>query len=340
VLIVYDEEYTRHLASTNHPEAPDRVRVVAERLRAGGMLDECVPPRPATLAELTLVHPANYVERVRREVDALGRTGQPAYLSTGDTVIDAASFDVASCAAGGAILAMERATSEKRAAFAVVRPPGHHAEPARGMGFCVFNNAAVAARAFTSRAGERALILDFDYHHGNGSQAIAGEGVSYVSSHASPAYPGTGSSADNVYDSKGAVVNFPLPVSGYDTEAFVALWEHALRSLARATRPGLIVASAGYDFVAGDPVGDLRIAPAAASSLGRIIRSVADEYCEGRAIFVLEGGYDPNVLAECVIATIRGYESGADTLGAAAAESVPRREQAILTGLDGAFELA
>jgi acetoin utilization deacetylase AcuC-like enzyme len=337
VLIVYDDEYTRHLAGTNHPEAPDRVRTVAERLAAEGMLGERIAPRQATVEELALVHPAAYVERVRREVDALGKGPAAAYLSTGDTVIDASSFEVAACAAGGVLAGMERAVAEKRAAFALVRPPGHHAEPARGMGFCVFNNAAVAARAFVKSSGGRALIADFDYHHGNGSQAIAGGSVSYVSSHASPAYPGTGSAAENRYDRDGAIVNFPLPASGYDTEAFLALWTQALSKLAVALQPDIIIASAGYDFVAGDPVGDLGIAPASASALGRIIRQIADEHCDGRALFVLEGGYDPRVLADCVVATIRGYESAADTLGEPSTGSVPARERAIFERMDGAF---
>jgi acetoin utilization deacetylase AcuC-like enzyme len=337
VLIVYDDEYTRHLEGTGHPEAPDRLRTVVARLQAEAMLKELVAPRRATLDELALVHPPAYVERVRREVDALSRSSGAAYLSTGDTVIDPSSFEVASTAAGGVLTGLERVVAENRAAFALVRPPGHHAEPARGMGFCVFNNAAIAARAFVARGGGSALIADFDYHHGNGSQAIAGGNVSYVSSHASPAYPGTGATAENRYDRAGAIVNFPLPASGYDTEAFVALWGRAFSTLAERLRPGIIIASAGYDFVAGDPIGDLGIAPAAASSLGRMIREAADEYCGGRALFVLEGGYDPKVLADCVVTTIRAYESRSDTLGEPSQEALPPRERAIFERLDGAL---
>lgn len=336
MLIAYDDAFTRHLSGTGHPEAPDRVRTVAERLEREGMMGERVALRAATVADLGLVHPAAYVERVRREVDALARSGRAAYLSTGDTAIDGSSFDVASRAAGAALASMERAVADGRAAFALVRPPGHHAEPSRGMGFCLFNNAAIAARAYVEQTGRPALLVDFDYHHGNGSQAIAGGGLSYVSSHASPAYPGTGATAENRYAADGAIVNFPLPSSGYPTEAFVALWERALRAAAAALRPGLLVVSAGYDFVAGDPVGDLGIDPAASASLGRSIRAVADEQCGGRVLFVLEGGYDPDVLAGCVVATIAGYEGAADALGSAEAAAIPARESAVLARLQEA----
>ncbi len=223
-------------------------------------------------------------------------------------MIDPSSLTAARHAAGAALCGLERVVAERRAAFALVRPPGHHAEPARGMGFCIFNNVAVAARAFVDRTGGRALIVDFDYHHGNGTQAIAGDGVSFVSTHAYPAYPGTGSVAENVLGASGAVVNVPLPMHAYGTEAFIATWQALLPAVAARVRPDLLVVSAGYDFAAGDPLGDLGVdGPLAAAALGALIRRVADEYTEGRVLYCLEGGYDVATLARCVEATSRAH---------------------------------
>ncbi|MDQ6825829.1 MAG: histone deacetylase, partial [Candidatus Eremiobacteraeota bacterium] len=145
-----------------------------------GLFEEQVPARDAADDEITLVHTPAYLERVKRDVAGLQHAA--GYLSTGDTVVDEHSLDVARRAAGGAIAAVQAATLHKRAVFAIVRPPGHHAESSRGMGFCVFNNAAIAARAFLKEHGGRVLIADFDYHHGNGTQNASGKGISYMSS--------------------------------------------------------------------------------------------------------------------------------------------------------------
>jgi acetoin utilization deacetylase AcuC-like enzyme len=291
-----------------------------------------IDTRPATEDEIARVHDPYYIELVKRECAWLDDRAVE-MLSTGDANIDATSYEGALHAAGGALAALERVTSENRAAFALVRPPGHHAEPARGMGFCLFNNAAIAARAFSAETGAGALVADFDYHHGNGTQALVGNGLSYVSTHAMPAYPGTGYARDNLIAAAGTLLNVPIVATGIATEAFVAIWIDALRALAERLRPGLLVVSAGYDFVAGDPVGDLRVAPSAARQLGRLVREIAETYCEGRALFVLEGGYDPAMLAYCIAETIEGYGE-ATAVEPADPDSIPRDLRAVLEAVD------
>jgi acetoin utilization deacetylase AcuC-like enzyme len=335
MLVAYDDRLTEHLAGSDHPEHPDRVRVVARELEQRGMLGERIDTAIAQPHELTRVHPRHYVELVRRECAYLESVHDIGLLSTGDTHIDAGSYEAAARAAGGTLAALDRVCAENRSAFALVRPPGHHAEPARGMGFCMFNNAALAARTFTLETGSSVLLADIDYHHGNGTQALVGGGLSYVSTHAAPAYPGTGDPRDNYVGHDGTLVNVPLPVTGIATEAFVAIWTRTLRRLARHLRPGLLVVSAGYDFVAGDPVGDLGVAQSAARQIGRIVQEIAAEFCDGRALFVLEGGYDPATLATCVIETILGFEEGKD-VERTDAIALPGRQQAILSDLQSA----
>jgi acetoin utilization deacetylase AcuC-like enzyme len=328
MLVAYDETLTRHLATVPHFERPDRIRVVAAGLAQRGLLDERIDTRRATEAEVALVHAPAYVELVKRECERLD-VGEHEELTTGDTDIDATSYENALRATGGALVALEHVTASKRAAFALVRPPGHHAEPSRGMGFCVFNNAGIAARAFIAQTGQPVLMADFDYHHGNGNQSLVGGGLSYLSTHAMPAYPGTGSANDNRIAGGGTLVNVPLATRGIVTEAFVAIWISALRAVAKRMRPGLLVISAGYDYVAGDPVGNLGVDPSSAMQLGRLIREVADTYCDGRALFCLEGGYDPDVLTDCVAGTIVGYD---DALPVDSAEhgSIPPTQRAVL----------
>lgn len=281
--------------------------MVAARLSERGLLSRTLPARDARDDELLRVHARSYLDLVRREIE---RATEPAYLSTGDVVIDHRSLDVALRAAGGAIAAIEAATARREPVFALVRPPGHHAQHSRGMGFCLFNNAAIAARAFQAQHGGNVLVVDFDYHHGNGTQDAAGSGLSYVSTHASPAYPGTGFEID--VRGRDAVVNVPLPASGISTEAFVAVWESVLERVACFVRPDAIVVSAGFDYVAGDPVGDLGVGIEAAAALARAINDAAERYAGGRVAYVLEGGYDVDALTSSIALVLQaGATTGA-----------------------------
>ncbi|HEY0615416.1 MAG TPA: histone deacetylase [Candidatus Elarobacter sp.] len=334
MLVAYDDGLTAHLNGVPHIEAPDRVRVVAAELNARGMLGERVDARLARPDELAVVHPASYIELVRRTCDALGAR-DVAGLATGDVLVDAGSYEGAARAAGATLVALDAAVDGRRGTFSLVRPPGHHAEPARGLGFCIFNNAAIAARTFAHREGKRVLVWDFDYHHGNGTQATMGGGVSYVGSHADPAYPGTGDPRGNRVTSGAALVNVPIDARGISTEGFVALHTRTLRALAERVRPRLIVVSAGYDVVAGDPVGDLGVDPSFARQMGRLVREIAETYCDGRALFVLEGGYDPAVLASCVAETILGFEENAP-VEKTDVQAIPPAQRAIVREVEEA----
>ena len=334
MIVVYDECYGDHLRGIPHPESPQRVEVVAAFLSERGALSEQLAARDASDDEIERVHSDAYLQTVRREVAAM--RGHAGYLSTGDTVVDESSLTVARRAAGGAIVAAEAAYDRNTATFAVVRPPGHHAESTRGMGFCVFNNAAIAARAIQARSGARVLVVDFDYHHGNGTQAVAGDGLSYASTHAYPAYPGTGSVEENYALASGdAIVNVPLPPHRFGTEPFVALWEALLPRVVEHVRPDMLLVSAGFDYVSGDPVGDLGVDVSAAAHLAATIERVAQTYCNGRVAYVLEGGYDTRALAQSVACVLDTHDAREWSTSGADNAAIPDEQQLILARIDG-----
>jgi len=254
-------------------------------------------PHRADEATIGRVHDRRYVALVERFCAAVPSLGV-AQLPTGDTTAGHNSFQIALLAAGASVDAVSIARPGAPA-LAVVRPPGHHAEPARGMGFCLFNNAALAAQAARAQRGAT-LIVDFDYHHGNGTQAwverAIGDGapLGFFSTHAYPAYPGTGAFSESRYAEEGFVIDIPLPLDT-DTGDFVGVWSTLLPPVAGALRPKTIVISAGFDFLRNDPIAGLPVDVEAVKLLCGLIGQTAAQH-DAAVALVLEGGYDLNNL--------------------------------------------
>jgi acetoin utilization deacetylase AcuC-like enzyme len=293
-----------HDTGPYHPETPERLRVVIAALETPEFSDLLRETAPlATVDQLSRVHPRAYVEgilSIRPEV------GEPVELD-GDTIMSNGSAEAAARAAGGACLAVDAVMEGwARAAFAAVRPPGHHAEPSRPMGFCLFNNAAVGALHARVRWGmERVAVVDFDVHHGNGTQAIfaADPGLFYASSHQSPCYPGTGEPWEHGVAEN--VVNAPLrPRDG--SAAFRAAWSDIILPALDRFAPGLLIISAGFDAHVADPLAQLRLETADYAWITAELVAMADKHCGGRVVSVLEGGYDLDALAASAAVHVRG----------------------------------
>ena len=285
-----------------HPENAGRLRAIEAALDGAGWpgLRQVEAPA-ATPGQLRRVHSDGHI-RAMEELSARGGG-----MIDVDTVAGARSFEAALHAAGGAAHGAELILAgDERFAFCGLRPPGHHAEGARAMGFCLFNNVAVAAAHALAECGvERVLILDWDVHHGNGTEAIfaGSDRVLYISIHQWPLYPGTGPAEySGEAGGEGYTVNLPLP-PGSGSAEFLSLVQHLVAPMARAFRPGLIAISAGYDAHRGDPLADCRVETAGYADMAASMRDVATEL--GAPVLVcLEGGYDPTALAASVAATV------------------------------------
>jgi acetoin utilization deacetylase AcuC-like enzyme len=305
--LLYDPLYLEH-DTGQHPENAGRLLAVVARLREQGLWEEVrhLPAETAGRAALEAVHDPAYL-RFLEEAAAAGG----GWL-TADTVMSERSFDAARLAAGAAIEAVRAVLAgEVRQAFSLSRPPGHHARPAAGMGFCLINTAAVAAsEAVRTHGLERVFLVDFDVHHGNGTQEIfeADPRVFYASTHQYPAYPGTGALEETGRGAgQGYTLNVPLPAGAGDA-GLLRAYDEAISPAMRRYRPQLLLVSAGYDahWTNSRYLSSIRMGATITgfAALARRLRDLAEELCEGRLVFVQEGGYDPEALGWSVAATL------------------------------------
>jgi acetoin utilization deacetylase AcuC-like enzyme len=298
--------YSKHDTGEFAYENAGRLRAIHEGLEENGLLPRLQRKGPyrANTDWVETVHDPEYIETVKR--DAADGARQ---LSTGHTLISRDSFDVALWAVGGVLAGCDEVMGGKsRRVFSAVRPPGHHASAGKGMGFCIFNNAAVAARYVQKRYGlGRVLIVDWDVHHGNGTQDIfyRDGSVFYFSTHQWPWYPWTGAAEETGEgDGEGTTLNVPLPAGSGDRELIEA-FNSKLRPAMDRFRPEFVLISAGFDSRTGDPLGRFRVTDIGFGKLTEIIMAIARNHAAGRLVSVLEGGYSLEGLASAVSAHLR-----------------------------------
>jgi len=309
--IVYEEAYLTH-GDPHHPENAQRLAAAVGHLKDSGLWDQMmhVRARPAEVDEILWVHDEDYVE----EVQAISKAGGGDLDA--DTHATAETFDVARLAAGGCVAAVESMLlGEIDSAMCLVRPPGHHALPSRGMGFCFFNNIAIAAEAAIRRGHrERISIVDWDVHHGNGTQEyyFARADGQYISLHQSLIFPGTGSVDEvGLEPGTGTTVNIPLP-PGAENRHYLRAFEELIVPLVSAYGPEAILVSCGFDTHFSDPLASMCLTTAAYYGMTRLLVDLAREVCDGRVIVVLEGGYDRGAMArgtEAVCRALMGLEA-------------------------------
>jgi acetoin utilization deacetylase AcuC-like enzyme len=289
VQVISDLRFQEHRGPDGHPERPERLAAVGEIIDAFGEHITLSPPRLAEAHEILRVHD-------RRLFDALESTrGQPLGKIDTDTYYSPLSYDTARLAAGSCVDLFSNVLGGKASSgLAAVRPPGHHAEADRSMGFCLFNNVAIATRALQSDGGSpRILIYDWDVHHGNGTQHIfeSDPDVLYLSTHQFPFYPGTGDFDElGTERGQGSTINVPMPAGSGDEE-FIGVLQRIVVPAAIAFEPDLIVISCGFDAHRDDPLASMELSKSGYRTMSRIMRSLADTLCSGRIVFVLEGGY-------------------------------------------------
>jgi acetoin utilization deacetylase AcuC-like enzyme len=309
--ILADPVYKQHDPGAGHPERPERYDAVTQALTAAGLMNSAarIKPRFATEDEIALCHSHAYIQKVKQEISHGARQ-----LSTGDTDVGPRSLDVALQATGGILNAVDTVIERKaRNAFCVVRPPGHHARPEQGMGFCIFNSIAIAARYAQRKHGiGKVLIADWDVHHGNGTQDIfyTDGSVLFFSTHQSPWYPGTGDAMETG-DGKGknCTINVPLP-AGSGRSEIVGAFRERLMPAADRFQPDLVLISAGFDSRIDDPLGRFRLSDDDFADLTAIMLEIAGQHAGSRLVSVLEGGYNLSGLASGATAHVKALAHG------------------------------
>ncbi len=299
--LVLDPCFEEHDTGPDHPERPARLERVRRELDDSGLKDRCrvVQPTPADDGQLRLVHDPDYIRRVVETCET-----KQTYLDSTDTVVCPSSERIARLAAGS-LISLTRAVvrGELARGFAALRPPGHHAERDLAMGFCLYNSVAVAARNLTQNEGlARVLIVDWDVHHGNGTQHIFEEAadVFFFSVHQWPLYPGTGAREESGRGAgRGATLNCPLPPGSGD-EAFLSTLRDELVGAAERFRPEFVLVSAGFDAHRRDPLANLEVSTEAYAEATRIVCDLAGRFAGGRVVSTLEGGYDLDALGDSV----------------------------------------
>ena len=300
----FDPVYELHDTGPGHPESAERYRVLEAALDALPSGFVRLPGRRARVSEVLLAHEHYYHDLVYRDVESFAHQ-----LRTGDTAICEESYDVALEATGAVLEAVDAVMrGDVSAVFCAVRPPGHHATATRGMGFCVFNHVAIAARYLQKTHGlERVAIIDWDVHHGNGTEEIFinDPSVFYVSLHERDIYPHTGPASERGQGpGDGATLNIPLPGDS-DGEFALREWDGQITAAIDAFQPEFLLVSAGFDARVGDPIGGLRWTDETFAAMTRRCVALAGKWCGGRIVSVLEGGYNPAGLASAAIAHVK-----------------------------------
>jgi histone deacetylase 6 len=321
--LLYDERFLRHRAPYDHPEHPGRLSAIWKRIEEGGLAARCsrVPARDATPAEIEAVHTGEHRRRIEETANHDLLQLDP------DTYTCRESALGARLAAGGLVDLVERVLEgEAINGLALLRPPGHHAEADRAMGFCLFNNVAIAARAAQERGARRILIVDWDLHHGNGTQNTFWDDreVLYFSTHQYPFYPGTGAAEEvGTGAARGRTINVPWPAGCGDTE-YLAAFDRVLLPIAREFFPDLVLVSAGFDAAQGDPLGSMRVTPAGYAQMTARLRELAG----GRLVLALEGGYNLTAISRSADACLR-ILLGEDPPSAPAGEASPLAQRVL-----------